>query len=152
MWPSWIVWICIFKFLLSENDFSTRFTFVMFVAFMNCVDVKLQRSCSSKWSQDFCAFHNLHEYDSSNYLLEKKICHKGHFCRISLLDEQFWYDALIGIVGEKIGYKCCRLYINSLILSWTKLKWFYNFFLELKTVSQISHVWFVSHWTGTSFW
>ena len=101
--PSWIVWMCIFKFLLSENDFSTRFTFVMFVAFMNYVDVKLQRSCSSKWSQDFCAFHNLHEYDSSNYLLEKKICHKGHICRISLLVEQFWYDALIGIVGKRLG-------------------------------------------------
>ena len=141
------------KFLLSENDFPQDSHLwclwpLWIVLMWNFKDP----ATVNDLPQDFCVFHNLHEYDSSNYLLEKKICHKGHFCRISLLDEQFWYDALIGIVGEKIGYKCCRLYINSLILSWTKLKWFYNFFLELKTVSQISHVWFVSHWTGTSFW
>ena len=51
LWPSWIVWRCFFKYGAPENDLpvTTRFTFVIFMAFMNCVDVFLQISCTIKW-------------------------------------------------------------------------------------------------------
>ena len=56
LWPSWTVWMYFFKYLASANDaffqiccfrkgLTTIFTLVVFVAFMNYVDVFFQISC-----------------------------------------------------------------------------------------------------------
>ena len=73
--------------------FVTKLTFVIFVAFMNSMDVALQMKCMRK-----CSMFNIHIYDlcglyelcgcvSSKFLLQKMIFHKIYICNLCGLHE-----------------------------------------------------------------
>ena len=80
--------ICFFKLCCCEKKFTTRITFVIFLAIMNYLDVDLQ--CFKYRAEkmiyhmiyicDICGLHELCRCVSSKIVLEKMIYHRIHIC------------------------------------------------------------------------